>query len=248
MAVISNTHLQTERETSSFDEVVRATEDLVQKQLANEPTGHDWWHSDRVRQSALKIARKEGANPMIVELAALLHDLKDYKFTGSDEAGPQFAQSWLLEHDVDAGVATEVAEIIRRMSFRGALVAEHPLTLEGRCVQDADRLDALGAIGIARAFAYGGYVRRPIHDPSVAPVLHQRQEDYKAYRGTTINHFDEKLLLLESRMATPTGKALALERPRFMEGFLAEFAAEWRGRDVDGFPEDYPADEKNLLA
>src|SRR5882724_7204828 len=137
---------------------VKATEEMVRAKLRVEPTGHDWWHAERVRRNALRIAEQEGANLLIVELAALLHDIADYKFTGSDETGPQLAAEWLLSIGVDSGVAAAVAEIIRWMSFRGAKVDTPRLSLEGQCVQDADRLDAIGAIGVARTFAYGGYV------------------------------------------------------------------------------------------
>jgi uncharacterized protein len=213
---------------------LRATEDLVRTKLGDEPTGHDWWHADRVRRNALQIAEQEGANLLIVELAALLHDIADYKFTGSDETGPQLAAEWLLSIGIDRPVADAVADIIRWMSFRGANVDTPRLSLEGQCVQDADRLDAIGAIGIARTFAYGGYVRRPIHDPEQPPVLHTTVESYRSSLGTTINHFHEKLLLLRSRMNTRTAQGLAAQRHEYLAGFLAQFEAEWAG----GMPPD----------
>lgn len=211
-------------------DVVQRTEALVRDKLGNESTGHDWWHAQRVRKIAVRIAEHEGADTFVVEIAALLHDVDDYKFSGSEEAGPQFAASWLKSLDVDAETADHIAQIIRRMSFKGAMVVEQPLSLEGQCLQDADRLDALGAIGIARAFAYGGYVKRPIHDPAEPPVLHVSAESYMTSRGTTINHFHEKLLLLTERMNTEHGRALAESRHKFMQRFLDKFDEEWAGR------------------
>jgi len=212
--------------------VIARTEDFVREELGAEPTGHDWWHADRVRRTALYIANKEHADAFIVELAALLHDVCDYKFTGDREAGPQAATEWLCAQYVEQSVALEVAEIIRRMSFRGANVDELPQSIEGRCVQDGDRLDAMGAIGIARTFAYGGFVRRPIHDPSVREIMHKSAAEYQDHRGTTINHFHEKLLLLESRMQTDTGRKIAEERHKFMIDFIRTFQVEWEFESV----------------
>ncbi|MFI7677615.1 HD domain-containing protein [Actinophytocola sp. NPDC049390] len=208
-------------------DVVTETERVVRDRLGDEPTGHDWWHADRVRRTALHIAEEEGADPVVVELAALLHDVEDYKFSGSEEAGPAFAHAHLTSLAVEEHVVTHVADIIRHMSFKGANVALPPLSLEGKCVQDADRLDAMGAMGIARTFAYGGFVGRPIHDPETAPFMHDSAADYMNTKGTSLNHFDEKLLLLASRMNTVPGKRLAEERHVFMERFLQQFRAEW---------------------
>jgi uncharacterized protein len=212
---------------------IAATEELVRRKLRAEPTGHDWWHAERVRRTALQIAEQEDADPLIVEFAALLHDIADYKFTGSDETGPRLAAEWLESIGIDGAVAAAVADIIRWMSYRGAQVDTPTLTTEGQCVQDADRLDAIGAIGIARTFAYGGYVRRPIHDPELPPVLHTTAEGYRNSVGTTINHFHEKLLLLRSRMNTNTGRALAAKRHGYLVDFLAQFEAEWTGTATD---------------
>lgn len=207
--------------------VVAETERVVRDTLGGEPTGHDWWHADRVRRTAVCIAEAEGANRFVVELAALLHDVEDYKFSGSEEAGSAFAHAHLVSLGVDERDAEHVADIIRHMSFKGADVPPRRLSLEGECVQDADRLDAMGAMGIARTFAYGGFVRRPIHDPGIAPVMHTSADSYMSSKGTTINHFGEKLLLLASRMNTVLGKKLAEDRHEYMEEFLSRFHAEW---------------------
>jgi uncharacterized protein len=209
--------------------VVEKTERLVRDKLGAESTGHDWWHADRVRATALRIAEEETADVFVVELAALLHDVDDYKFSGDEDAGPAFARAQLLSMGVDVPIADHVAEIIRHMSFKGANVEQRVLSHEGRCVQDADRLDAMGAVGIARTFAYGGFVQRPIHDPDVLPVMHTSADSYVNATGTTINHFHEKLLLLSTRMNTEFGKKLAAERHQFMVDFLDQFHAEWQG-------------------
>jgi len=209
--------------------VVAKTEQLVHDKLGAESTGHDWWHADRVRVTAKHIAREEGADTYVVELAALLHDVDDYKFSGSEDAGPDFAHAHLRSVGVHDQVADQVAEIIRHMSFKGAKVERRELSLEGKCIQDADWLDAMGAMGIARTFAYGGFVQRPIHDPGVRPVLHTSADSYLNSKGTTINHFHEKLLLLCDRMNTDFGRKLAQERHRYMVDFLDRFDAEWRG-------------------
>ncbi|HEY0638248.1 MAG TPA: HD domain-containing protein [Pseudonocardiaceae bacterium] len=212
-----------------FQEVIRAAEELVRDELGDEPTGHDWWHADRVRTLAVRFARQEGADVRVVELAALLHDLDDYKFSGSDDAGPRRAYEWLRGQGIPSGTAQAVAAIIANMSFKGAGVLPAPLSIEGKCVQDADRLDAIGAIGIARTFAYGGFVNRPIHDPSATPELHDSVERYRTVRGTTVNHFHEKLLLLKTRMNTESARQLAERRHEVLVAFLRQFHAEWEG-------------------
>jgi uncharacterized protein len=217
---------------SSSQDVIARTTEFVRGKLGAEPTGHDWWHADRVRRTAIHIAVHEGADTFVVELAALLHDVDDYKFTGDREAGPRAATDWLSTQNVDCQVVTDVAAIIRRMSFRGAKVDELRQSLEGSCVQDADRLDAMGAIGIARTFAYGGFVQRPIHDPSVREIMHTSAADYQHHRGTTINHFHEKLLLLKERMLTETGRKLASERHDFMAEFIQVFQGEWNFESI----------------
>jgi uncharacterized protein len=209
---------------------VRATEAHVRSLVADEPTGHDWYHAHRVRNTALRLAENEGADPFVVELAALLHDVDDYKFSGSAAAGPEHARRYLATIGVSQRVRVAVAEIIAHMSFEGALVPERRLSVEGQCVQDADRLDASGAIGIARTFAYGGFVGRLLHDPDAPVTLHTDAADYRAGSAGTINHFYEKLLHIRDRMNTATGRALAERRHDVLVGFLDEFSTEWEGR------------------
>jgi uncharacterized protein len=207
------------------------TADHVRKLLAGDSAGHDWWHIERVRRVALTIAREERADLFLVELAALLHDVADWKFAGGDEkAGPAAARKWLESLEVDQPTTDHVCRIISQLSFKGAGVATPMDSLEGACVQDADRLEALGAIGIARTFAYGGWKGQPMHYPDLPPQLHGSFEQYKQNQGTTINHFYEKLLLLQDRMNTAAGKRLAQVRNTFMEQFLEQFFAEWEGK------------------
>lgn len=208
--------------------LIAATENFVQQKLPPDATGHDWPHAFRVRRNAMEIARSEGADLRVVELAALLHDIADHKFHGGDEtAGPREARRWLEGQDVQKPVADEVCQIIARLSFKGAKVNAEPLSLAGQCVQDADRLDALGAIGVARAFAYGGHKGRLLYDPAKPPQLHDSFEAYKKGDGPTLNHFYEKLLLLKDRMHTTTGRRMAEERHAFLEEFLRHFLDEW---------------------
>lgn len=215
---------------NSSEAITRTTEH-IKSLLSGEGTGHDWWHVYRVWQNAKRIGTDEGADMFIVELAALLHDIADWKFhDGDDSAGPRAAQAWLEKIDVDEAVIERVCMIIKEVSFKGAGVHTPPTTLEGKVVQDADRLDALGAIGIARAFAYGGHKNREIYNPEISPVLHQSFEEYKTAVGTTINHFHEKLLLLKGLMNTNAGRQTAEKRHRFMEEYLRRFLDEWDGR------------------
>ncbi|HET9983593.1 MAG TPA: HD domain-containing protein [Longimicrobiales bacterium] len=210
--------------------LARRTAAHVRALQQNEASGHDWWHTDRVRRTALRLAAEEGADPLVVELAALLHDVGDWKLAGGDvDAAPRLARAWLESLGADTGVVDHVAEIVATLSFKGAGVPTPMRTVEGAVVQDADRLDALGAIGVARAFAYGGSRGRPLHDPDAAPRLHASFEEYRRAAGGTLNHFHEKLLLLRDRMNTPAARALADERHRFMEEFVRRFMAEWAG-------------------
>jgi len=219
------------------DELLEATASHIRRLLAGDSSGHDWWHIDRVRRNALRVAREEGADLFLVELAALLHDIADWKFHGGDEAaGPRAAREWLIRCDADPDVIDQVCEIIAGLSFKGAGVATEMPTLEGRCVQDGDRLDAIGAVGIARAFAFGGHFGRPMYDPEIPPEQHQSFQAYKTKSGPTINHFYEKLLLLKNRMQTAAGRRLAQERHWFMERFLDQFFLEWKGDDPVGKP------------
>ena len=212
--------------------VVTRTEEYVRRQLAADGSGHDWWHVDRVRRLALRLAREEAADELVVELAALLHDVGDYKLSGSEEAGPKLAGEWLRSQGLPESVVAAVVEIVAGISFKGAGAADPPLSLEGRCVRDADRLDALGAIGIARAFAFGGHKGRALHDPRVGPQRHADAAAYRSAESTTVNHFHEKLLLLAERMETAGGRRIAEHRHRVVQEFLDEFLAEWDAADV----------------
>jgi uncharacterized protein len=202
----------------------------VRDLLGADNTGHDWWHIDRVRRLALAIGEQEGADPLVVELAALLHDIADWKFHGGDEKlGPRRAAEWLASLAVDRATIDHVAQIVADISFKGAGVKTPMHSLEGQVVQDADRLDAIGAVGIARAIAYGGHAGQPIYDPDIAHTLHESFAAYKQGSGSTINHFHEKLLLLKDRMHTATARRMADERHQFMQQFLDRFQAEWDG-------------------
>ncbi|MZH05116.1 MAG: HD domain-containing protein [Nitrospinae bacterium] len=210
--------------------IISKTCEFVESKLAGEGSGHDWWHIFRVWTLARKIAVEEKAQLEIVELGALLHDIADWKFhDGDDSIGPAMAREFLNSHNVDPDLSDSVVEIISTVSYKGAGVATPMKTLEGKIVQDADRLDAIGALGIARTFAYGGYKNRLIYHPDEKPVLHESYEDYKKNEGHTINHFYEKLLLLKERMNTNTGKKIAEGRHQFMQSYLDQFYREWDG-------------------
>lgn len=212
-------------------DIIQQTAGHVRALLAGEGTGHDWFHIERVCRTALVIGREERADLFIVELAALLHDVADWKFAGGDhEAGPRQSRSWLQSLAVPPPAIDHVCAIIASLSFKGAGVPTAMATLEGQCVQDADRLDALGAIGIARAFAYGGHKNRGLYDPAIPPVPHDSFEAYKKSTAPTINHFYEKLLLLKDRMNTAAGRRLAAARHQIMETYLEQFYAEWNGQ------------------
>ncbi len=212
------------------EDAIGRTRAFVRERCEGESSGHDWWHIHRVSRTAVAIGREEGADMYVVELAALLHDVADWKCHGGDEEiGPRTAQAWLRSLGVDEKTVAHVGEIVATISFKGAGVLTPMRTREGAVVQDADRLDGIGAIGIARSFAYGGYRGLPMHDPEAAPFLAKSADAYKSHRGSTINHFAEKLLLLADRMNTETGRRLARERHAFMERFLEQFYAEWDG-------------------
>ena len=211
-------------------DIVAQAETHVRRLLSDDCSGHDWFHIERVRQTALAIGREEGADLRVVELAALLHDVADWKFAEGDHtAGPRAVREWLIAHQAEPALVDHVCQIIADISFKGAGVPTPMKSLEGQVVQDADRLDALGAIGIARTFAYGAHKGQPLHDPALPPRSHSSFDDYKRAGGTSINHFYEKLLLLADRMNTKTGRRLALARQHYMEQFLAQFLAEWQG-------------------
>ena len=204
----------------------------IRSRFAEEASGHDWHHIHRVWRLARKIAVAEGARLDVVELAALVHDIADWKFYGGDDAiGPREAERLLREEGAGDDLVEPVVEIVATISFKGAGVRQPMRTLEGQCVQDADRLDAIGAIGIARSFAYGGHAGRLMYDPEVPPVLHATADAYKAAKGTSVNHFYEKLFLLKDRMNTATGRLLAQERHQFMASFVERFLEEWNVDD-----------------
>jgi uncharacterized protein len=215
----------------NYKEILNATEEYVKKTLEGDSSGHDWWHIYRVNKMANYIGKKEGANLFIVGSAALLHDIADWKFhNGNCEIGPATAQIWLEKMQVDSDTTSHICSIIKDISFKGAGVQSKMGTLEGQVVQDADRLDAIGAIGIARTFAYGGYKKHEIYNPDIKPVLHTSFEAYKNSNASVINHSYEKLLLLKDLMNTRTGWKIAKERHKFMERFLRRFFKEWKGQ------------------
>ena len=200
----------------------------IKAKFLAESSGHDWHHINRVWQLTRQIAAQEGADREIAELGALVHDIADWKFhDGDDSIGPREAELLLSREGASPQVIAAVVDIVATISFKGAGVSTAMRTLEGQCVQDADRLDAIGAIGIARSFAYGGHAGRLMHDPDEAPVLHQTAAAYKASKGASLNHFYEKLFLLKDRMNTPTGRALAEPRHQFMQDYVDQFLAEW---------------------
>ena len=212
------------------EQVIQKTADFIKREFSDDSSGHDWWHIYRVWKSALAICEIEKADAFIVQLAALLHDLDDWKFNDSGDETPHRARAWLDSCSVDLVTAEAVCEIIRHISYKGAGVENKMDSLEGFIVQDADRLDAIGAIGIGRAFAYGGYKNRPLYDPDSPPKMHSSFEEYKNSKSATINHFYEKLLLLKDRMNTQTAKRIAEERHEVMVKFLDQFTQEWEGR------------------
>lgn len=203
-------------------------EAFVKSHCTDIATGHDWYHIDRVRKNAVHLQIHEGGNLEVIELAALLHDVSDYKFNGGDEyKGGDVSYHAILEAGGTEELAQKVKTIVNSVSFKGANVTDTTTTLEAQIVQDADRLDAIGAIGIARTFAYGGHAGNPMYDPEVSVQLHDTFEKYKNSKSTTINHFYEKLLLLKDKMHTETAKSIAVERTAFMEEFLLRFYREW---------------------
>ncbi|MBK6794990.1 MAG: HD domain-containing protein [Anaerolineales bacterium] len=213
-------------------EIVQKTAEYIRKEFSDDSSGHDWWHIYRVWKNAIAICEIEKANSFIVQLAALLHDLDDWKFNESGDETPHRAKAWLDACSVDSVTAESVCKIIMHISYKGAGVENKMDSLEGFIVQDADRLDAIGAIGIGRAFAYGGYKNRMMYDPDSPPQMHASFEEYKNSKSATINHFYEKLLLLKDRMNTQTAKRIAEERHQVMTKFLDQFMLEWEGADI----------------
>lgn len=210
---------------------IQKTIDFVQKTLANAEAGHDWFHIERVFKTAQTINQQENGDELVVAFAALLHDIADPKFNnGDEELGPNLAASFLASIAVDAEVIAHVKLIIQNMSFKNSFDGTGFSSKEMQIVQDADRLDAIGAIGIARAFTYGGFKNRVLYDPAILPEEHLTKESYKNTTAPTINHFYEKLLLLKDMMNTEAGKAIALERHNFMLLYLEQFYKEWDGK------------------
>ncbi len=209
------------------DPSIRAFAAKVAGEFAGEASGHDWWHVWRVWQLARRLAAAEGADVRVCELAALGHDVEDHKLGRP----PGTLAAWLHEAGVEPKTIARVVAIAERVSFKGAGVADEMPTLEGQVVQDADRLDAIGAVGIARTFAYGGAHGRLLFDPTETPVLHADFAEYKGSRSSSLMHFYEKLFLLKDRLHTKSARALAAERHAFMKEFVRRFLAEWRGEE-----------------
>lgn len=210
---------------------IQKTIDFVQKTLANAEAGHDWFHIERVFKTAQTINQQESGDELVVAFAALLHDIADPKFNnGDEELGPNMAASFLASIAVDAEVIAHVKLIIQNMSFKNSFDGTGFTSKEMQIVQDADRLDAIGAIGIARAFTYGGFKNRVLYDPAILPEEHLTKESYKNTTAPTINHFYEKLLLLKDLMNTEAGKTIATERHNFMLLYLDHFYKEWEGK------------------
>lgn len=210
--------------------LIQATIKYVKKELKNAEGGHDWHHINRVYKNALLINKAEGGDELIVGLGALLHDIADSKFHGGDEQiGPEKAADFLRSQGLEGSRINEVVDIVKYISFKGGHNGLKNPSLELKVVQDADRLDALGAIGIARCFNYGGFKNRLIYDPEIKPKKGMTAEEYKSNKGPSINHFYEKLLLLKNLMNTKKGKELAQKRHDFMEDYLSQFYDEWDG-------------------
>ncbi|WP_339661277.1 HD domain-containing protein [uncultured Polaribacter sp.] len=214
------------------EKILQNTIKFVKKELLNAEGGHDWFHIERVYKNAILISKDEKVDAFVVSLGALLHDIADPKFYNGDETiGPKIAAEFLESQKVDTKIITHVIDIIKHISFKNSLdsTGKKFTSKELEVVQDADRLDAIGAIGIARCFNYGGFKNRALYNPAILPNLNMTKEEYKNSDAPTINHFYEKLLLLKDTMNTETGKKIALERHQFMEAFLTQFYNEWNG-------------------
>jgi uncharacterized protein len=210
--------------------IILKTIDFVKTSLADAEGGHDWWHIYRVWKTAKHIAQTENVDMYVVELGALLHDIADSKFyDGDEEIGPRKAQGFLESLHVEENIINHVVKIIANISFKGGKSPQKFKSLELDVIQDADRLDALGAIGIARTFNYGGHKGRLIHNPDIKPNLNLSKEEYKNSNAPTLNHFYEKLLLLKDLMNTETGRKMAEQRHNFMLDYLNQFYIEWDG-------------------
>jgi len=218
------------KKPSAFDILITNTTAFVRQELNGAEAGHDWFHVQRVYKNALLISKNENVNKTILVLGALLHDIADSKFHDGDESiGPIKANAFLQTQGLSQETITHVIKIIENVSFKGGNTIKTFHSKELKVIQDADRLDAIGAIGIARTFNYGGFKNRAIYNPSIKPNLNMSTAQYKASDAPTINHFYEKLLLLKDKMNTPSGKKIAQERHEFMEKFLEQFYQEWSG-------------------
>ena len=214
----------------SSEQLITDTIAFVKQELQNAEGGHDWFHIDRVYKNSLLIAKTESCDALVVQLGALLHDIADSKFHNGDETvGPRVAREYLESKAVSQDIIDHVVLIIENISYKGGNFEKKFSSKELDIVQDADRLDAIGAIGIARTFNYGGFKNRTLYDPEIAPKTGMSKEEYKKNDSPTINHFYEKLLLLKDKMNTDTGKQIAEQRHQYMEGFLSQFYAEWEG-------------------
>lgn len=210
---------------------IEQTIKYVKEELKGAEAGHDWFHIERVYNNALNLLKSEKAKEQVVILGALLHDIADSKFHNGDETvGPKKANEFMTSIGIEEDVKEHVIKIIENISFKGGNFERKFSSKELEVVQDADRLDAIGAIGIARAFQYGGFKNRTIHDPEEKPKFNMTKEEYKKHSGSTINHFYEKLLLLKDLMNTETGKQIAQNRHEYMQGFLQQFYNEWEGK------------------
>ncbi len=210
-------------------QTIEETKRFIKHKYSDEGTGHDWWHIYRVWQMSVNICEEENGDPGIVQMAALLHEIADHKLVSNQNLAILDAEEQLLAQNLTSDQVNDILHIITNISYKGAGIADQMQTLEGKIVQDADRLDALGAIGIARTFAYGGSKNRLLYDPQINPVKHDSFEEYKKSDSPTINHFYEKLLLLKDRMHTVTARKIAEQRHQFMEVYLQQFYAEWQG-------------------
>ncbi|WJJ97176.1 HD domain-containing protein [Algibacter luteus] len=214
------------------EDIINKTIAFVKHTLADAEGGHDWFHIERVYKNSLLISKTETVDPLVVALGALLHDIADSKFHNGDETlGPKIAREFLFKHNVDSKIIEHVIQIIENISFKSSLSGKNTFkSCELDVVQDADRLDAIGAIGIARCFNYGGFKNRALYNPDIKPNPNMTKEAYKASNAPSINHFYEKLLLLKDKMNTKTGKQIAEERHNYMLGFLDQFYGEWEGK------------------
>jgi uncharacterized protein len=211
-------------------EIINKTIEFVKESLGGAEGGHDWWHAYRVWKMAIRIAEQETSDMFVVQLGALLHDIADAKFHGGNEAiGPEMAGKFLTKLGVEKQVIDHIVAIIQHISFKNSFTENKFSSVELNIIGDADRLDAIGAIGIARTFNYGGHKGFALYDPELPPQIFTNKEDYKNSKAPTLNHFYEKLLLLKDRMKTQTGKELAEKRHHFMETYLAQFFGEWEG-------------------